>query len=123
MPNSGSDPGDSNSMLSLSIDRLSCLCRCGCEHEHEHGHGHGSLFGRGFPGHSQHAHEERARFLDALLGQSRALLGTAREALAAGATTADEILDMQRLEIWFARLVAEKAEGERPPPRPKKPRR
>jgi hypothetical protein len=42
-----------------------------------------------------------------MIEAAKALIGAARRALDAGATTAAEIKDMQRVEIWLARLIAD----------------
>ncbi len=98
---SGSNPSDQPKLLAMTIDQLSahpcgCGCRCGCERHEGHAH---EPFGREHPGHTGEAEKARAGFRKDLIKQAKELLATAQRALAEGATTADEIRDMQRLEI------------------------
>mgnify|MGYP001270300394 CR=1 FL=1 len=105
MPSSGNNPQDVPKLLAMSIHELSrppCACGCACCAGE-------APFGRLPPGPSDEAMKERRRFVERLIPQVKDLLVTAREALAAGATTAAEIRDMQQVEIWFGRLLAEQA--------------
>jgi hypothetical protein len=115
MSGTGSNPADAPRLLAMSIDELSrpaCGCGCGCECC-----GGEAPFGRRPPGPSDEALKERARYLGRLIAEAKALLLTAQEALRVGATTAAEIRDMQRLEVWLGRLLVE--EVLHPPPKKK----
>lgn len=118
MPISGNNPGDSRSLLGETIDEMT-------ETEGTSGAGGGGAAGAariargpfdvGCPGHTKEAAAARAEVRPRLLGAAKGLLAVAQEALVSGATTAQEIRSMQRLEVWVARLVAEEA-GWNPPP-------
>lgn len=108
---------DVQRMLSLDASALQGQ-KCGW-----HGHGSdgccccgGAHHAMPWAGPSTGALEERAKHLKRLVPAAKALLAAAQDALAEGATTAAEIRDMQRLEIWLGRLLVEE-EMHRPPPR------
>jgi hypothetical protein len=111
MSDSGNNPSDKPKILAMSYHALSrpaCTCGCACCASD-------APFGRPEDGPSKKAVEERMRYVERLIPKAKALLVVAREALDAGATTAAEIRDMQQLEIWFGRLLAEQAlEGQEP---------
>lgn len=113
MPGTGSNPADEPRLLAMSVEDLSrsCGCRCECC-------GGEAPFWCGPRGPSDEALKERARYLGRLIAQAKALLSTAQEALGVGATTAAEVRDMQRLEVWLGRLLVE--ESRRPPPKKKR---
>jgi hypothetical protein len=106
MPSTGNNPKDVPTLLAMSAGALSrptCTCGCGCCATD-------APFGRPPPpGPTDEALRQRLRYVERLVPEARALLDTAREALAAGATTAAEIRDMQQLELWFGRLLVEQA--------------
>ena len=105
MSGTGANPKDVPQLLAMSMDALSrpqCACGCACCAGE-------APFGRVPPGPSDEAMKERRRYVERLVPQVKDLLVTAREALAAGATTAAEIRDMQQLQVWFGRLLAEQA--------------
>lgn len=105
MSGTGANPKDVPHLLAMSFDELSrppCTCGCACC-------AGAAPFGKLPAGPSEEAIKERRRYLERLIPQVKDLLVTAREALAAGATTAAELRDMQQLEVWFGRLLAEQA--------------
>lgn len=104
MSGTGSAAVDTPKMLALDLSSLDkpggcgCSCQCCC--------------GGGQPpwaGPSRDAVVERLQHLPGLIDSAKALLKRAQAALAEGATSAAEIRDMQRLEIWLARMIVEKA--------------
>ncbi len=111
MGDTGANPKDVPRILAMSVNELSrppCACGCACC-------AGDAPFGKLPPGPSAEAMRERRRYVERLVPEVKALLLTAREALENGATTAAEIRDMQQLEVWFGRLLAEQAlEGEGP---------
>lgn len=105
MGDTGLNPKDQPKILAMSYHALSrptCTCGCTCCAGE-------APFHRIEDGPSAPAVKERMRFVERLIPKAKALLVVAREALDEGATTAAEIRDMQHLEIWFGRLLAEEA--------------
>jgi hypothetical protein len=103
MPDTGNNPKDQIKLIATSYNALArptCTCGCACCASE-------APFGRIEDGPSASAVKERMRYVERLIPKAKALLVVAREALEAGATTAAEIRDMQQLEIWFGRLLAE----------------
>jgi hypothetical protein len=104
MSGTGSAAVDTPKMLALDLSALEKPEGCGCSCACCGGGGHSPWAG---PSHD--AVEGRLEHLDGLIDAAKALLARAQLALADGATSAAEIRDMQRLEIWLARMVVEKA--------------
>jgi len=107
MSGTGSLATDVQRLISLdarALGRLDCGCGCAC-HAVERccscgGHPE-------WAGPSDAALKDRAKHLGPLIRAAKALLDAAQKALAEGATSAAEIRDMQRLEIWLGRLLVE----------------
>ena len=114
MPGSGSDPSDPQPKLAMTVAALSrspCSCSCcTCGAGEEEG-----PFGRDHHDHlSEAAIKQRAPFLVRLLAEAKALHATAQQAFLVGATSAAEIRDMQRLQLWLGRLIVETARSKSP---------
>lgn len=116
MPNSGANPGDSQTLLAETVDALAEV-EVSTSTGEETTTARMRVYARGYPGaavphpgHCTSAAETRKKFLKELLPAADGLLKIAHRALRVGATTAQEIRDTQRVELWLARLVVEAAE-------------
>lgn len=116
MSGTGNASVDVQRMLSLDAGALEKL-RCGCRDHGSEGCCSCCCGPHPFPwaGPSDGAIREREVHLKKLIPAAKALLAAAQGALAEGATTAAEIRDVQRLEIWLGRLFVEEERYRKPP--------